>query len=169
MLLMAAATFAFARLLDGLGQREVMRLTGLARFDAIAVLLAIPTWLAVLAVSSLVDHQEPLRALVERVDWLRLPPWHFQQVDGFTQLAPVLGGFALVANVVCEEMWFRGYLQDKLRFLGPLSWVVAGLLFTLYHVFEAPIAYRGSSALWRLPVSGRSDATSGHACSCTHC
>ena len=51
--------------------------------------------------------------------------------------------FALIANVVGEELWFRGYLQDKLRFSGSLSWVGAGLLFTLYHVFEAPVAYPG--------------------------
>lgn len=48
-----------------------------------------------------------------------------------------------MANLVCEELWFRGYLQDKLAFLGSRSWVGAGLLFTLYHVFEAPIVYPG--------------------------
>ena len=36
-----------------------------------------------------------------------------------------------------------GYLQDKLRFLGRVSWIAAGLLFILYHVFEAPVAYPG--------------------------
>ena len=39
--------------------------------------------------------------------------------------------FALGANLICEELWFRGYLQDKLAFLGRGSWVGAGLLFTL--------------------------------------
>ena len=123
--------------------RAVTRLTGLTHFDWVAIVLAVGIWLAVLAVSSILGYEAGLRALVERVEWLALPRWHFQRSDGFTQLAPALGAFALVANVVCEELWFRGYLQDKLRFLGRGSWIVAGLLFTLYHVFEAPIAYPG--------------------------
>lgn len=143
MLLMGIATFVCARLIDGLAPREVLHLTGVYRFDRMAVALAVTLWLAVLAVSSILGYEESLRALIERVEWLALPPWHFQRTDGFTQLAPGLGAFALMANVVCEELWFRGYLQDKLRVFGSLSWVGAGLLFTLYHVFEAPIAYPG--------------------------
>ena len=156
MLFLGAATFAFARLLDGLGPRAVLRLTGLVRFDWVALLVAVAIWLLVLAISSILDYEDDLRALVETVDWLALPPWHFQRTDGFTELAPALGGFALVANVVCEELWFRGYLQDKVAFLGRLSWIPAGLLFTLYHVFEAPVAYPGVlgglalAALWAL-------------------
>jgi membrane protease YdiL (CAAX protease family) len=143
MLLMAAATFACARLVDGLGARRTLHATGVTRFDSVAIVLAVAIWLAVIAASSLLGYEHDIRAIVERVDWLALPPWHFQRIDGFTELAPLVAGFALVANVMCEELWFRGYLQDKLVFLGPLSWVGGGLLFTLYHVFEAPVAYPG--------------------------
>ena len=152
MLLMGLGTFACAHLIDGLGVRAVVRIAGLMRFDSHAIVLAVAIWLAVLAISSLLDFEEPLRELIERVEWLALPPWHFQKIDGFTQLEPALGGFALAANVVCEELWFRGYLQDKLRFLGTGSWAVAGLLFTLYHVFEAPVAYPG--ILGALAIAG---------------
>lgn len=143
MLLLGAATFVSARLLDGLRPREVLRLTGVARFDPAAAGVAVALWLGVVAASSLVAYEDTLRSLIERVDWLALPPWHFQRTDGFIELAPAAAGFALVANVVCEELWFRGYLQDKLAFMGSASWIGAGLLFTLYHVFEAPIAYPG--------------------------
>ena len=143
MLLMAAATFACARLVDGLGARRALHATGVTRFDPMAIVLAAAIWLGVLAASSLLGYEHDVRAAVERVDWLALPSWHFQRIDGFTELAPLIAGFALLANVVCEELWFRGYLQDKLAFLGPLSWVGGGLLFTLYHVFEAPVAYPG--------------------------
>ncbi len=143
MLLMGAATFFCARLLDGLGPVGTLRLTGFFRFDWMAVLLAVPIWLAVLATSSVLSYENSLRAFIETVDWLAIPPWHFQRIDGFAQISPLLGAFALLANVLCEEMWFRGFLQNKLLFLGRLSWIVAGLLFTLYHVFQAPIAYPG--------------------------
>lgn len=142
MLLMACATFVCAHIFDGLAPREVVRITGIGRFDWIALLLAVVIWLAVLSISAILSYEEGLRTLVARVDWLALPPWHFQRIDGFAQLSPLLGGAALLANVVCEELWFRGYLQDKLRF-GRVSWIAAGLLFTLYHVFQAPIAYPG--------------------------
>jgi predicted Abi (CAAX) family protease len=141
MLLMGVGTFVLARVLDGLGPRETLRLTGATRLDGVGVVLAVVIWLAVLAVGAIVSYEDDLRTLVERVDWLALPDWHFQRSDGFQDLAPALGAFALAANLVCEELWFRGYLEDKLAFLGRLGWVVAGLLFTLYHVFEAPTVY----------------------------
>lgn len=143
MLSMAGATFVCAKLLDGLGPRDALRLTGVNRFDRVGALLAVTIWAAVVALSSLLDYEGDLRALLERVDWLALPSWHFQRAGGFQDLPPLLGGFALAANLVCEELWFRGYLQDKLHFLDHLGWVAAGLLFTLYHVFEAPVAYPG--------------------------
>ena len=80
---------------------------------------------------------------MEGVEWLRLPEWHFPSTGGFQQLPPLLGGLAFAANAFCEELWFRGYLFDKLRFMGRATWIAAGLLFTLYHVFEAPVAYPG--------------------------
>ncbi|MDQ4082305.1 MAG: hypothetical protein M3123_05385, partial [Actinomycetota bacterium] len=53
MLLMAAATVVCARLVDGLGPRDVLRITGIHRFDWVAVALAVLIWLAVLATSSI--------------------------------------------------------------------------------------------------------------------
>jgi len=156
MLAMGVAAFVRARFLDGLSPRDALRLVGAKRVDWAGIVLAVVMWLAVVAVSAVLRYEEDLRALVEGVDWLALPPWHFQRIDGFQQLPAAVGGFALVANVVCEEVWFRGYLQDKLRFLGSFSWMGAGLLSTLYHVFEAPIAYPGVlgslalAGLWRV-------------------
>lgn len=143
MVLMAGATIAMARAVDGFGPRETLRHVGLGRFDGVGVLLAAAVWVAVLAVSSVLGYEDDVRRFVERAEWLALPSWHFQETDGFREIPPLLGAFALLANLVGEELWFRGYLQDKLAFLGRLDWITAGLLFTLYHVFEAPIAYPG--------------------------
>ncbi len=143
MLLMGAATLVFANALDGRNPRDALRLAGVSGFDPWGLVAAVVIWLVVVTVPLIVDYEAELRSAIEGVDWLALPGWHFQRTDGFQQLPPLLGGFALAANLVCEELWFRGYLQDKLRFLGRLSWIAAGLLFILYHVFEAPVAYPG--------------------------
>ena len=121
MLAMGVAAFVCARFLDGLGPRLALRLVGAKRIDWAGIVLALVMWLVVVAVSAVLRYEEDLRALVEEVDWLALPPWHFQHIDGFQQLPVAVGGFALVANVVCEELLFRGYLQDKLGFLGSFS------------------------------------------------
>ncbi len=143
MLLMGVATFLFAKALDGRNPRDALRLLGVRGVDPLGLALAVAIWLVVVAVPWIVGYEDDLRAAIEGVHWLALPSWHFQRTDGFTQLPPLLGAFALAANLLCEELWFRGYLQDKLRFLGRLSWIIAGLLFILYHVFEAPVAYPG--------------------------
>ncbi len=143
MLLMGAATFGFAKAVDGRSPGHALRLVGARGVDPRGLVAAVAIWLVVVAVPLIVDYEDAVRSLVEGVDWLALPSWHFQATDGFQQLPPLLGVFALAANLLCEELWFRGYLQDKLRFLGRLGWVAAGLLFILYHVFEAPVAYPG--------------------------
>ncbi|HVL03874.1 MAG TPA: hypothetical protein VM386_05495, partial [Acidimicrobiales bacterium] len=122
MLLMGTGAIVFARLLDGIGPRAFLQRIGLNRFDPVGLTLAIVMSALVFIVPAILDYEDDLRRLVEDVDWLALPAWHFQRINGFTQLSPLIGGFALAANVVCEEMWFRGYLQDKLSFLGRFSW-----------------------------------------------
>ena len=141
MLSMGVATFVLTRQFDGLGLRDTLRLTGLARFDAVAILHAVGLWALVLAVPRVLGYEDDLRSLVESAGWLALPSWHFQLIDGFRRLSVPVGALAITANLICEELWFRGYLQDKLGFLGRSSWIAAGLLFTLYHVFEASIVY----------------------------
>ncbi len=73
--------------------------------------------------------------------WLALPPWHFQRTSAFGELRPSVAAIALAANILGEELCFRGYLQPKLAFLRGWTWPVAGLLFTAYHMFQAPVAY----------------------------
>ncbi|MDP9005869.1 MAG: hypothetical protein M3N15_02985 [Actinomycetota bacterium] len=164
---MAAATFASSRLLDGLGPRQALRLVAADRLDAVGLLLAVVIWVGVLAVSSILDFEEDLRVLVEHVDWLALPEWHFQRIDGFLQLPPVLGGFALMANVVGEELWFRGYLQDKLRFSGGSAGWARACCSPSITCSRLPSPIPASSVASALPGCGPSGVTSGPACCCT--
>ena len=45
------------------------------------------------------------------------------------------------SNVFAEEIYFRGFLLERLKFLGNFAFVVNGILFIGYHVFQIPITY----------------------------
>ncbi|MBI9050890.1 MAG: CPBP family intramembrane metalloprotease [Anaerolineaceae bacterium] len=49
---------------------------------------------------------------------------------------------ALLLNILTEELYFRAWMLPKLSHYGNRSWVINGLLFALYHVFQ----------LWLFPV-----------------
>ena len=85
-------------------------------------------------------YEDAVRTWLQN-SWLGLPAWHFQRTDAFGQLPEAVAAFALLTNIVGEELWFRGYLYAKLSFLGRWTWPTASLLFTAYHIFQAPVAY----------------------------
>ena len=60
MFLLAALTFLFARLLDGLTARETLRFTGVTGFDRAGVLAAVAVWLALVAISAIFDLEDDL-------------------------------------------------------------------------------------------------------------
>jgi len=137
---LTGGTFLLARHWDGLRVRAAMRCLGLTSFDPVALVMAVAAW-GVLVVFPFDGIRELIAVGVGKVPWLALPPWHFQAYAAFEQIPRPAAAFALVANIMGEELWFRGYLQNKLSFLGSSTWVWAGLLFTAYHVFQAPISY----------------------------
>jgi MFS family permease len=135
MLVMGLGTFVFARLLDGVGPRETLRLTGATHFDGVGAMLAVAIWLVVLAVPSILGYEDDLRTLVEGVDWLALPSWQLpahRRLPGPPDCSRRLRPRGQPSAATC---------RTRLAFLGRFGWVVAGLLFTLYHVFEAPLVY----------------------------
>jgi uncharacterized protein len=140
MVLMGAGALLLPSLAHGLGVRRALRTVGVTRLDRASLVAAVAVWLAVAAVSAVAGYEDDLRRLIEGVSWLSLPEWHLRR-RGLEALPPLLGAVALGTNLLGEELWFRGYLQDRLRFLGPLWWLAAGVLFTLYHVFQAPVTY----------------------------
>ncbi|MBK7962741.1 MAG: CPBP family intramembrane metalloprotease [Bdellovibrionales bacterium] len=36
-----------------------------------------------------------------------------------------------------EELYFRGFLYQKTTYLGSFNWIFNGILFILYHFFQA--------------------------------
>ena len=142
MITLGGAALLLPWLVDRLSLRDVIALLGLTRVDLTGLLLACVFAAAVLLAPTERLYEDELRSWLQGT-WLGLPTWHFQAIDGFAQIPPLLAAVALVANIVGEELWFRGYLFRKLAFLGSWTWLIAGLLFIAYHIFEAPVAHPG--------------------------
>ena len=74
-----------------------------------------------------------------------LPEWHYQKMSpppmsSGQQVLLILG--LLLPNVFFEELFFRGYLFHKTEvFTGKYTWIVNGLLFIAYHIFQPSITY----------------------------
>ena len=54
----------------------------------------------------------------------------------------LLMGVALFLNILTEELFFRAWMLPKLERFGSRAWMINGMLFGLYHIFQ----------LWLLPV-----------------
>lgn len=84
------------------------------------------------------------------IEWFRslpflaLPSWHFQSLD-FPEYSPIVKGalltFMLATNVFAEETYFRGFLLQRLQFLGRYAFLLNGTLFILYHIFQMRVSY----------------------------
>ena len=61
-----------------------------------------------------------------------------------TGIASFVGLFSvtLLFNILAEDLYFRAWLLPKMARYGKWSWVLNGLLFALYHIFQ----------LWLMPV-----------------
>lgn len=75
---------------------------------------------------------------------LALPSWHYQNLEMPAYPAAVKASLLacmLAFNVFAEEIYFRGFLLERLKFLGRSAFLVNGVLFILYHVFQARVSY----------------------------
>jgi hypothetical protein len=85
--------------------------------------------------------------LIERfrdLPFLSLPAWHYQNLE-MPAYPPAFKIGLLVCmlgfNVFAEEIYFRAFLMERLKFLGKSAFLVNGVLFILYHIFQARISY----------------------------
>jgi len=80
-----------------------------------------------------------------KIPLFSLPEWHYQKISpppmsSGQQIILILG--MLLPNVFFEELFFRGYLFHKTEvFTGKYTWIVNGLLFIAYHIFQPSITY----------------------------
>jgi membrane protease YdiL (CAAX protease family) len=141
MLLLAVGALVGPVAVDGLSGAETVDLLGLRRLDLTGMVLAAVLAAVLLTLPTDQWYADTVSAWLQRIEWLDLDAWHFQRTGAFLAVPGWLAGTALLCNLVGEELWFRGYLQPKLSFLGQWTWVAGGILFTAYHVFEAPLVY----------------------------
>ena len=141
MLMLAAGAFIGPLALDRLSAAEAVDLLGLRRLDPIGFVVAAVLAAILLLLPTDRWYADDVSAWLQTIEWLDLDRWHFQRTDAFLAVPGWFAGAALICNLVGEELWFRGYLQPKLSFLGRWTWVAGGTLFTAYHVFEAPLVY----------------------------
>lgn len=85
--------------------------------------------------------------LIERfrdLPFLSLPAWHYQNLEmPAYPLAFKIGLLVCMLgfNVFAEEIYFRAFLMERLKFLGKSTFLVNGVLFILYHIFQARVSY----------------------------
>ncbi|MDH5399687.1 MAG: CPBP family intramembrane metalloprotease [Cyclobacteriaceae bacterium] len=63
------------------------------------------------------------------------------KLEGAYFILPLIA-MTLLLNILAEEFYFRAWLMPKMMRYNHWSWVINGLLFGLYHIFQ----------LWLMPV-----------------
>ena len=100
--------------------------------------------MAVAVMKAYLFFATPYIEAFHRIPELKLPEWHFQNQELPAMSGPLQGvllAFMLGTNVFAEEVYFRGFLLERMKFLGKAAFVVNGLLFIAYHTFQIPVAY----------------------------
>lgn len=135
-----------ARYLDGLSLASIVEGLGLKRFSFVNILLAVAYGIVSLILLNVyVSHVgRHIYSFLQTIPWLSMPEWHFQVCakPEYSSFEMVLLLMAMLGmNVFCEEVFFRGYLFRKSAFLGRATWIVNGLFFIAYHLFQVPLTY----------------------------
>jgi len=142
----ACLTWSLVKSEAGGGWRNRARALGLAEFSfrelgialvvsALACLFMKYLWSPYLGM--------PGVAWLSELPFFELPDWHYQrsrppELSAMATLMVVM----LSTNVFCEEVFFRGSLFARAeRFAGRHTWIVNGLLFIAYHVFQPAKTY----------------------------
>ena len=138
---MAVAAFLIPVRAERWSLPETVRILGLRRWDPWGLALAGVFALVLLMLPTERWYEQGLAERLQGIEFLDLDRWHFQETGAFLEVPAWFAAVALLANIVGEELWFRGYLQPRLSLPRSSEWLAAGLLFMAYHVFEAPTAY----------------------------
>ena len=139
----------------GLSFGDSLDALGMKRVDWAGILVVMPLAIAafgVLALPYFAFGYEPLRAWLDRVPLLHMPSWHVFYYGYYNfPLVPLL--LVILGNFVGEEIYFRGYLQKRLSWLGPYRAVLAGnFLFLTYHLWQAPVNWAMLPVFFLIPL-----------------
>jgi membrane protease YdiL (CAAX protease family) len=137
----ALVPFVALQYVDQLSLRESLAFLGLNRVDWRGLLLVLPVYFALFALTSL-PYQKFVVPVIENwtkaLTLFRVPTDSiFQDTpEAMYSFPPVALLFLGIGNFFGEELYFRGYLMKKSAFLGQVNWVVNSILFALYHFWQ---------------------------------
>lgn len=126
---------------DGLSFRESLAFLGLDHFDTKGVFLVMPVTLGLFILISYPYIQLtyiPLQDWVSGIPGLRTPEYSIFQENRIYAFPPILLAFLGIGNYLGEEIYYRGYLLKKIGFSGSWAWVINSVLFSIYHLWQAP-------------------------------
>ncbi|PIR17596.1 MAG: hypothetical protein COV46_03555 [Deltaproteobacteria bacterium CG11_big_fil_rev_8_21_14_0_20_49_13] len=134
------------RFIDNLNLKSLIISLGLKRTSVKNIVIAILWGAAAVIVLHFYMPVigKPIYSYLQSVPWISMPDWHYQVCAKPSYTAIQMTALMIVmlgVNVFCEEVFFRGYLFRKTMFFGKWTWIVNGLLFIAYHVFQIPITY----------------------------
>jgi hypothetical protein len=134
---------ALLRLLDKLTFRGCIRFLSLDKVDwqGLLVLLIILIPFTILSIPYMRYVYLPLRAFLETIPAFQTPEYSIFQENKIHAFAPFQLALLFVGNFLGEELYFRGYLLKKIGFLGNYAWFANSVLFTFYHIWQAPLAW----------------------------
>lgn len=145
-------TFALLRYVDRLSFPESLKFLGLADLDPRGLLVVLPTVTAVFTVLSapyMAWVHPPLFAYLNSFPAIAIREWHILEI-GYYDFPPVLLAVVFFANFFGEEIYFRGYLLQKISNLKG-DWAANSLLFMLYHVWQAPLNWAFAPFFFLIP------------------
>ncbi len=146
------------RLHDRMSWREVAVFLGLHRLDVRGLLTVVPviTVLFTLLTAPYMAWVHPaLYAWLNRIPAIAIPEWHIFEIGYYEFPLPVLV-VVFIANFLGEELYFRGYLMQKINKLKvgrlDVDWAANSLLFQLYHVWQAPMNWAFAPMFLLIPL-----------------
>ncbi len=145
-------TFVLLRFVDGLSFRESLKFLGLADLDLRGLLTVVPLVAAVFTLLSapyMAWIHPPLFAYLNTFPAIAIRDWHILEI-GYYEFPVAALVVVFFANFVGEEIYFRGYLLQKISGLRG-DWAINGLLFQLYHVWQAPLNWAFAPAFLIIP------------------
>jgi hypothetical protein len=129
------------RFKEKLSLKETLTFLSMDKIDWQGLLVAL------LMLFALVIFTHPYLHLVARPfgRWIRLQPMMtipshsiFVSYESMFDYSAFQIALMLIGNHVGEELYYRGYLMKKTAFLGKYNWVVNGVFFSLYHIWQIP-------------------------------
>jgi membrane protease YdiL (CAAX protease family) len=127
---------------DGLSLRQTLGFLSMNKFDWKGAFVVAPLFLLAFVLLSypyMLLIGRPLRGLLVAVPAFVIPEHSiFTSYEKMFAYSGVQILFMLVGNHIGEELYYRGYLLKKTAFLGEFNWVLNGIFFALYHIWQIP-------------------------------